>query len=68
MSSLKEISEIIEKLSGKKIISEDKHVSGPMEFVTDISKLKKITGWEPKHDIFSGLKKTYDIMQEYYKK
>tara|TARA_Y100000768_G_scaffold357030_1_gene311837 strand:- start:424 stop:1305 length:882 start_codon:yes stop_codon:yes gene_type:complete len=67
MSSLKEICEIIEKLSGKKIISEDKDVSGPMEFVTDISKLKKLTGWEPKYDIFSGLQKTYDIMKGYYK-
>ena len=68
MTSLKEICTIIEKLSGKKIISENKIVTGPMEFVADISKLTKITGWQPKHDIYSGLKKTYDIMNKYYKK
>ena len=68
MTSLKEICKIIEDLSGKKIISENKSVTGPMEFVTDISKLKKITGWEPKYDILRGLKKTYEIMNGYYKK
>ena len=57
MSSLKEICKIIEELSGKKIISENKIVSGPMEFVTDISKVTELTGWTPKHDIASGLKK-----------
>ena len=56
---------IISKLSKKKIISENKKVSGPMEFVTDISKIKKIIDWEPKYDIRSGLKKTYDIMKAY---
>ena len=67
MSSLGEICEIIRNLSGKKIISENKTVSGPMEFVTDISKLNKLTGWAPKYDIKSGLKKTYEIMKSYYK-
>ena len=36
-----------------------------MEFVTDISKIKKIIDWEPKYDIQSGLKKTYEIMKAY---
>ncbi len=67
MSSLKEICEIIEELSGKKIISENKIVTGPMEFVTDISKITELTGWIPKHDIATGLKKTYDMMKNYYK-
>ena len=67
MSSLKEICEIIEELSGKKVISENKVVTGPMEFVTDISKITELTGWIPKHDIATGLKKTYDMMKNYYK-
>ena len=67
ISSLKQICEIIESLSGKKIVSENNEVSGPMEFVTDISKLTKITGWKPKYDITAGLKKTYEIMKSYYK-
>ena len=65
MSSLKEICEIIKDLSGKKIISENKKVSGPMEFNTDISKISQITGWKPKYDIKSGLSKTFKIMKSY---
>ena len=65
MSSIKDMCNIISNLSKKKIISENKEVSGPMEFVTDISKIKKIIDWEPKYDIRSGLKKTYDIMRAY---
>ncbi len=67
MTSLKEMCKIITKLSGKKIISENKKVSGPMEFVTDISKIKELTGWKPKYNIADGLKKTFDIMKNYYK-
>ena len=50
----------------KKIYSENKPVSGPMEFVTDISKIKNITGWSPKYNIEEGIKKTYEIMKKYY--
>jgi nucleoside-diphosphate-sugar epimerase len=65
MSSIKNMCNIISNLSKKKIISENKEVSGPMEFVTDISKIKKIIDWEPKYDIQSGLKKTYEVMKAY---
>ena len=65
MSSIKDMCKIISDLSKKKIISENKKVSGPMEFVTDISKIKQIIDWEPKYDILSGLKKTYKVMKEY---
>ena len=66
--SLKEMTDIIEKVSGKKIISEDKQVSGPMKFVTDISKLQKLINWEPKYSLKEGLEKTYNIMKEYHLK
>ena len=65
MSSIKDMCKIISDLSKKKIISENKKVSGPMEFVTDISKIKQIIDWEPKYDILSGLKKTYKVMKAY---
>ena len=66
MTSLGEICKIIQELSGKKIISQGKVVTGPMEFNTDISKIFEITGWQPKYDIYNGLKKTFDIMKTYY--
>jgi len=68
MSSLKLISEIIEDLSKKKIISKDQPVSGPMEFNTNIKKISDITGWEPRFDIEKGLEKTFNIMKSYYLK
>ena len=68
MTSLKLISEIVEDLSGKKIISKDQPVSGPMEFNTNIKKISEITGWEPQFDIQQGLKKTFNIMKSYYSK
>ena len=68
MSSLKLISEIIENISGKKIISKNYEVNGPMEFNTDIKKISELTGWRPKYDIKSGLEKTYNIMKNYYTK
>ena len=66
MSSIKDMCRIISDICGKEIVSENKKVSGPMEFVTDISQIKKITDWEPKYDIQSGLKKTYEVMKGYY--
>jgi len=68
MSSIQDISNIIEEISGKKINSLDKNVDGVMEFVADISLLKNLTGWEPKHSLKDGFKKTYDIMKNNYKK
>jgi len=65
MNSIKNISKIIENLSGKKITSENKDVSGPLEFIADISKLKKITGWSPKYTLEQGLTKTFKIMKNY---
>ena len=65
INSIKNIKTIIEKLSGKKIVSENKHVSGPLEFVTDISKIKEITGWSPKYSLEEGLTKTFNIMKNY---
>ena len=68
MSSLKLISEIIEDLSGKKIISKNQPVSGPMEFNTNIKRISELTNWAPKFDIKKGLEKTFKIMKSYYSK
>lgn len=62
------ITEIIENLSGKKIKNLNQPVPGPMNFVCDISRIKSLTGWEPKHSIEEGLNKTYEIMKYYSSK
>jgi len=67
MNSIEKIINYVEKLSGKKIISENKKVSGPMELKADISLIKELTGWRPAHSLEKGLEKTFNIMKEYYK-
>ena len=66
MNSIKTIASEVEKLSGKKIISLDKPVSGPMELTVDTSLTKKLIDWEPKFTLQKGLKKTYEIMKNYH--
>ena len=63
--SVGRIVKIIEDLSGKKIKNLDKAVSGPMNFVCDISRIKTLTGWEPKYSIEEGIRETYKIMKQY---
>lgn len=63
--SVGRIAQIIEKLSGKKIRDLKKSVSGPMNFVCDISLITSLTGWKPKHSIESGIRETYEIMKGY---
>lgn len=61
--SVGRIVEILESLSGKKVKNLNKEVSGPMNFECDISLLKKLTGWTPKHTLEEGLKITYERMK-----
>ncbi len=64
MSSVGDVCDILEKLSGKKIDSLNIPVSGVMKFQTDISLLKNLTGWLPKHNLVEGLTKSFGIMKK----
>ena len=63
--SVGRIVKILEELSGKKVKNLERRVSGPMNFQCDISLLKKLTGWEPKHTLEEGLKITYERMKKW---
>tara|TARA_B100001121_G_C18668047_1_gene612372 strand:+ start:36 stop:911 length:876 start_codon:yes stop_codon:yes gene_type:complete len=63
--SVKKLTEIISKLSNKKIYSLDKKVSGPYKFLNNINLLKKAIRWKPKHTLKQGLTKTFNIMKNY---
>lgn len=63
--SIGDITDILENLSGKKIVDLGKDVSGPMNFRTDISKVTELTGWTPRHTLAEGLQITYDRMKEW---
>lgn len=61
--SVGRIVEILEKISGKKIIDLEKNVNGPMNFCTDISLIHNLTGWKPQHSLEDGLTATYNRMK-----
>jgi nucleoside-diphosphate-sugar epimerase len=61
--TVSELARIIEKLSGKKITSLNKEVTGVMDFTADISLLKQYIDWEPKHTLEEGLIKTFNVMK-----
>jgi UDP-glucose 4-epimerase len=63
MTSVADIVEIIEDISGKKIQNLNRPVSGVMKFVADISLLTKLTGWRPKYTLREGISKTYQVMK-----
>ena len=63
--SVNKLTNIISKVSSKKIITKNRKVSGPYKFVTNIGLLKKNTNWKPKHSLREGLEKTYKIMKDY---
>ena len=64
-NSVKKLTEIISKLSNKKIYSLNKKVSGPYKFLNNINLLKKVINWKPKHTLEQGLTKTFTIMKNY---
>ena len=63
--SVNKLTNIISKLSSKKIKTKNRKVSGPYKFVANIGLLKKNTNWKPKHSLSEGLEKTYKIMKDY---
>lgn len=66
MHSVEDIVSTLEELTGISIERGNGEHTGHLKFVADISKLKQLTGFEPKYDLRSGLKKTLDIMRVMY--
>lgn len=64
-SSVGELCDCLEELSGIEITDQDTKVSGHMEFYQDVSLLKSIIDWEPKYSLREGLTKTFNAMREY---
>ena len=66
-SSVKELCDHLENISGFRIQDQNISVPGHMEFFQDISLLKSLINWEPKYTLKQGLLKTYRTMEQYYK-
>ncbi len=65
-SSVKNLCKILEDISGVVIADQKLNVPGHMKFYQDISLIKNLIDWSPKHSLAEGLIKTFNIMKEYY--
>lgn len=65
-SSVDELCQILEKLSGISIGNQNIAVSGHMEFCQDISLIRSIIDWTPKFNLQSGLEKTFREMTVFF--
>lgn len=64
-TSVGNICQILEDLSGKKIDDKDIEVTGPMEFYCDTTLLNTLTNWKPTFTIEQGLTKTFSRMKRW---
>ena len=66
MHSVEDIVKVLEDLTGIEIERGSGQHTGHLQFVADITKLKELTGFEPKYNLRSGLEKTINVMKEMY--
>ena len=66
-SSVGELCNHLEQLSGISIEDQNIKVSGHMEYYQDISLLKSLIDWEPTYSLKEGLTKTFLAMKDFYK-
>jgi len=66
MHSVEDIVRTLEELTGIEIERGNGKHTGHLQFVADITKLRELTGFEPKYDLRSGLEKTINKMKEMY--
>ena len=68
-STFLEVAEILRDLvSGTRIVftefTPERKAQEPGDFVSDISKIRRLTGWEPRVDLREGLARTVDFYRE----
>ena len=64
-TSIGRIADILKNCSGKETTDLNIEVAGPMNFCCDMSLLKRLTDWAPKHTIEQGIEKTYLQMKDW---
>jgi nucleoside-diphosphate-sugar epimerase len=62
MTSVREVVDVLEDVSGCPIADLDRPVSGPMAFRCDTETLERLIGWKPRWAIEDGLRETYTRM------
>ena len=67
MTSVGRIVEIFRELTGCEIISLDKPVQGPMQFVADMTTMNRIIDWRPQVSVEEGVRRVFEKTREWTK-
>lgn len=63
MTSVREIVDTLQELSGCPITDLGQPVSGPMQFQCDMTTLRRLIDWEPRYSIREGVARTFELMK-----
>lgn len=65
MTSVREIVDVLEEISGCPITDLGRPVQGPMKFRCDMSTIEKSIDWRPRYSIEEGVRRTYELMKSW---
>jgi len=64
-TSVAEIVDLLRELSGCPIHDQGREVNGPMEFRCDMTTLNSLIDWKPKYSTEQGVRRTYELMEQW---
>ncbi len=65
MTSIREVVDILQDISGCPIAVEGREVNGPMQFRCDMRTLNSLIDWQPRYTTEEGVRRTYELMSEW---
>ena len=67
-TSVREVVDTLEEISGCPITDLDQPVSGPMRFRCDMTTLNKLIDWKPHYSTEEGVRRTFELMKSWKEK
>ena len=67
-TSVREVVDTLEEISGCPITDLDQPVSGPMRFQCDMTTLNKLIDWKPQYSTEEGVRRTFELMKSWKEK
>ena len=66
-TSVREVVDILQEISGCPITDSDQPVSGPMRFRCDMTTINRLINWKPQYSTEDGVRRTYELMKSWRK-
>jgi UDP-glucose 4-epimerase len=67
-TSVREVVDTLQKISGCPITDLDQPVSGPMRFQCDMTTLNRLIDWKPRYTTEEGVRRTFELMKSWKEK